>query len=243
MPGGGGLASFAGAGSSRTSDHDELHRTGLSPSERPVPFTDQLRLAVAAYLACWRCAAPATRNGPRAGARAEPHPPSLVRGSGARHEPMVGRRAGQPNVLTGAGSLERAIWRGRSGSFLSVPPGCISFSASWRAFSRPPRAAWPGRRRAALTFAPGRPAGRAGPHRAAAQDRPAPVRCAGVIPQRHLLTAPRVPRRPRAFPGLGGALAVGGRRRAGGGVGDTRPVGSRPWLRPLPMARGKRCIG
>jgi hypothetical protein len=33
------------------SDHDEFHRAGLSLPRRPVPFTDQLRLAVAAYLA------------------------------------------------------------------------------------------------------------------------------------------------------------------------------------------------
>jgi hypothetical protein len=35
------------------SEHDGLHRAGLSASDLPVPFTDQLRLAVAAYLARW----------------------------------------------------------------------------------------------------------------------------------------------------------------------------------------------
>lgn len=43
--------SFAAQGAAAVSDHDELHRTDLSPSDRLVPFTDELRLAVAAYLA------------------------------------------------------------------------------------------------------------------------------------------------------------------------------------------------
>ena len=33
------------------SAHDDLRRAGLSPPHHPGPFTDQLRLAVAAYLA------------------------------------------------------------------------------------------------------------------------------------------------------------------------------------------------
>jgi hypothetical protein len=39
-------------GAGAVSDHDELRRAGFIPSEHhPGPFTDQLRLAVAAYLA------------------------------------------------------------------------------------------------------------------------------------------------------------------------------------------------